>query len=47
MYDENDTLTNDPSEAYTYSWIVNIPILRPTAASQTLFTPVFIDYNGT
>jgi hypothetical protein len=46
MYDSNGALTPNASEAHTYSWTVTVPLLRPSAASTTSFTPIFLNYTG-
>lgn len=46
-YDSSGAVTTDPTLAVTYTWIVSVWYLRPTAATKIVFTPKNINCTGT
>jgi len=46
FYDVNGSLTTDPTKIYTYSWIVNISLLRTSASISAKIVPVYLNYTG-
>lgn len=47
FYDINGNLTTDPTQIYTYSWIVSIALLRTSASISAKIVPSYINYSGT
>ncbi len=47
MYDANDTVTTDPTQAYKYVWTVYVKYARPTNVTRVVLTPLFVGYSGT
>lgn len=46
-YDSSGAVTTDPTQAITYTWIVSVWYLRPPAATNMVFIPIYLNCSGT